>query len=252
VGFQPGEPAHASLCLGLAARARWDVGRCRGRELLGRQDRVEEGFAYAGGSFSKAVDTNFSVFLVQHDDDRFHFDAGLGGNIVQQYQQDMPRWSRPLFGRPDSVMPAVAQLQAGGVPPIKRIVLSHAHWDHASGLEDFPGAEVWVSEEELQFVQHAASGIGHAWQSQVRDKPLAWRALPFEAAPYEGFERSLDLYGDGSVVLVPLFGHTPGSVGMFVRVSSGRRYFFVGDAVWNAAALAGAAEVLGGTPAGRP
>ena len=48
---------------------------------------------------------------------------------------------------------------------------------------------------------------------------------------------SADLFGDGSIVLVPLFGHTAGSVGMFVTVDSGKRYFFVGDAVWNAQAL---------------
>jgi glyoxylase-like metal-dependent hydrolase (beta-lactamase superfamily II) len=38
-------------------------------------------------------------------------------------------------------------------------------------------------------------------------------------------------------MLVPLFGHTPGSVGVFVTVDSRRRYFLVGDAVWTAAAL---------------
>ncbi|HEX7943292.1 MAG TPA: hypothetical protein VF495_01430, partial [Phenylobacterium sp.] len=52
-----------------------------------------------------------------------------------------------------------------------------------------------------------------------------------------GFDRSLDLFGDGTVVLVPQFGHTPGSVGLFLTTSSGRRYFFCGDAVWSAAAL---------------
>ncbi|MNY40503.1 hypothetical protein D3C86_1752500 [compost metagenome] len=27
-------------------------------------------------------------------------------------------------------------------------------------------------------------------------------------------------------------GHTPGSVGLFLTVSSGKQYFFVGDTVW--------------------
>jgi glyoxylase-like metal-dependent hydrolase (beta-lactamase superfamily II) len=48
----------------------------------------------------------------------------------------------------------------------------------------------------------------------------------------------MDLYGDGTIVLVEMPGHTPGSIGMFVRTTAGKRLFFVGDVVWNAGALA--------------
>lgn len=41
----------------------------------------------------------------------------------------------------------------------------------------------------------------------------------------------------GLAVGLPLFGHTEGSVGMFLSPHGARRYFFVGDAVWSAAAL---------------
>src|SRR5262249_30590490 len=49
---------------------------------------------------------------------------------------------------------------------------------------------------------------------------------------YENFERSFDLYNDGSVVFVALEGHTPGSIGMFVNLRSGKRLFFIGDLTW--------------------
>jgi glyoxylase-like metal-dependent hydrolase (beta-lactamase superfamily II) len=39
-------------------------------------------------------------------------------------------------------------------------------------------------------------------------------------------------YGDGSIVFVPLPGHTPGSIGMFVNLRSGKRFFFIGDLTW--------------------
>lgn len=202
----------------------------------------KEGLVFSGGSFSKEVETVFSAFLVKHDDDLFLFDSGLGRNVAQQYAQDMPHWNRPFFRLPEKVEPAAPQLAAAGLPPIRRIVLSHAHWDHASGLEDFPGAQVWLADEELGVVRHADTGVGGAWPSQVKDKPVSWKPVTFADAPYQGFERSFDLYGDGSVVLVPMFGHTPGSVGLFVNTSSGKRYFFVGDVVWSAGAL----------PEGRP
>ena len=53
----------------------------------------------------------------------------------------------------------------------------------------------------------------------------------------------MDLFDDGSVVFVPLPGHTGGSNGMFVNLRSGKRFFFMGD-------LTGRWKVVnfGGTP----
>jgi glyoxylase-like metal-dependent hydrolase (beta-lactamase superfamily II) len=53
----------------------------------------------------------------------------------------------------------------------------------------------------------------------------------FEGGPYLGFPVSHDVYGDGSMVVVPAFGHTPGSVIIFVTLPNGTRYAFVGDVV---------------------
>ncbi len=202
------------------------------------QLRVKEALVFSGGRFGKELVNNFSAFLVKHNDTHFLFDSGLGRRVAAQYQQDMPLWSRPFFNYEDPVLPAEQQLRTAGFKPIERIVLSHAHWDHASGLEDFPQAEVWAAEEELAVVRKPSSGVGGAWPSQmVKTPPLRWKALQFQPVAYEGYERSLDMFGDGSAVLVPMFGHTPGSVGLFLKLSSGHRYFFVGDVVWSAGAL---------------
>jgi glyoxylase-like metal-dependent hydrolase (beta-lactamase superfamily II) len=198
---------------------------------------VREGLVYAGGDFGTEVETSFSAILVQRGSEVLLFDAGLGARVAEQYRQDMPLWQRPFFRYDDPVLPAVAQLKGRGLPPVSRILLSHSHWDHASGIGDFPGAEVWVPGEELAVVRHPASGVGGAWPSQVASPALRWRELDFDAVPHAGYPRSRDLFGDGSVVLVPMAGHTPGSIGMFVTTTSGRRYFFIGDVVWNAGAL---------------
>lgn len=44
-------------------------------------------------------------------------------------------------------------------------------------------------------------------------------------------DEGADLYRDGSVVVVPLGGHTPGSIGIFVNLAPTRRFFYVGDSV---------------------
>jgi len=198
---------------------------------------VREGLVYAGGSFGKEADSNFSAILVKHKDDMLLFDTGLGRKISEQYRQDMPMWLRPVFRYEEPVAPARTQLDHAGFAPVKRIILSHSHWDHASAISDFPEAQVWVAPEEMAVIRQPQSTLGSAWPSQVSAKSINWREIGFTPEPYEGFARSLDIFDDKTVVLVPLYGHTPGSIGMFVTVDSGTRYFFVGDVVWRAAAL---------------
>jgi glyoxylase-like metal-dependent hydrolase (beta-lactamase superfamily II) len=201
---------------------------------------TREGLVVAGGSFLAKVDNNFSAVLVKHGDRSVLFDTGLGAHVREQYHQDMPLWQRLAFTYDEPVSPVRAQLEAGGTPPITDIVLSHSHWDHASGVVDFPDARVWVSAEERGFIARSTGAVGGSWPSQVSSPAIHWQTIAFTGQPYEGFARSEDFFGDGSVIIVPLFGHTPGSVGLFVTVESGRRFFFCGDLMWTAAALRGA------------
>jgi glyoxylase-like metal-dependent hydrolase (beta-lactamase superfamily II) len=198
---------------------------------------TREALLFAGGRFGVEASVSFPAFLVEHGDARLLVDTGLGRRIDAQYDADMPHWMRPFFGYDRPVEPVRDQLDRAGVPPVATIVLTHAHWDHASALGDFPEAQVWLAPEELAYV-HEARGGGAPWPSQVGDPAIRWRTIAWNGGPYEGFPQSLDLYGDGTVRLVAMPGHTPGSVGVFVRTTGGRRLFLVGDTVWNAGALA--------------
>jgi glyoxylase-like metal-dependent hydrolase (beta-lactamase superfamily II) len=194
------------------------------------------GLVYAGGGFGRTLTINHVAVLVRHGQDTFLFDGGLGRKVAQQYAADMPWWARPGFQYEQPVMPARDQLDAAGVP-VPRIILSHSHWDHASALVDFPQAEVWVTREERAFDQGEGLGFPGAFPSQIGDPGIRWHVYALDGGPVAGFDRSLDLYGDGSAVLLPLPGHTPGAVGLLLTVSSGKQYLFCGDTVWSAEAL---------------
>ena len=65
-----------------------------------------------------------------------------------------------------------------------------------------------------------------------RFKDVSYKQYEFDGGPYLGFTSSHDVWGDGSVVIVPAPGHTPGSVIIFVNLPSGTRYALLGDLVW--------------------
>ena len=185
-------------------------------------------FAYRGGSFRDPRDFAMAAALVRHPRGDLLIDTGLGREIDTQVQL-MPFFFRA--GTPYTRgTPAADQLAAAGydVGRLRGILLTHAHWDHASGLPDFPHTPVLVTAEERRFV--ADGGWITAVARSARD--AHYEEYAFDGGPYLGFPRSHDVYGDGAIVVVPAPGHTPGSVIVFLALPDGTRYAMVGDLVW--------------------
>ena len=190
-----------------------------------------EAFTMAQGSPFKNFKMVHGAILVKHGEDCFLFDTGLGKNIDSQFSEDMPFWLKPLmaYEKGEAVVEQLEKNQ--NLPKPKRIFLSHAHWDHASGVIDFPDLEIWISSLEYPFIK---SGTPPAiFPSQVSSPDIKWKEFALNDISYAGFSKSYDIYGDGTAVLVDLYGHSPGSVGLFVNANDGVRRFFVSDAVWN-------------------
>jgi len=142
---------------------------------------------------------------------------------------------KSLAGQLKPKVPLPDLLRRIGEDPAKLrwAILSHVHLDHAGGLMDLPHLPVLLTREELQFAANpSVRAGGYVIAAHTQEfPPMAAPTLRFDPTPYETFDESTDLYGDGSVVVVPLRGHTPGSVGIFLNLSPTLRLFYVGDAV---------------------
>lgn len=141
--------------------------------------------------------------------------------------------------------PLVDVMAEAGIDPgdIDYALVTHAHWDHTGALVDLPRATVLMAERELEWVQpftrFVEAGVMTHHLKRVKSR---LRAFPWNGPPVEGFEASFDVFGDGSVVAVPLPGHTPGSAGYFVRGVDGQRWLFIGDAAWTSRGVDGPAH----------
>jgi len=186
------------------------------------------GFAYRGGSFADKRAFAVTSVLVKHPRGDLLIDTGFGRSIAAQFA-NMPALFRALTRYEFSASAADLLERAHyDRAKLRGIILTHAHWDHASGLTDFPGTPVLVTGAERAFVK-----TGGASTELARSIPnVRYEEYRFESGSYLGFARSHDVYGDGSIVIVPTPGHTPGSVIVFLTLPGDLRFAFVGDLVW--------------------
>lgn len=186
--------------------------------------------AFEGGKSGDKRTFVAGAILVDHPRGRLLFDAGYGRDLAQHFKT-APKLMQ-LTIKPVLDATVADQLTAAGVPPasLKAVVLTHAHWDHVSGLADLPGVPVWVDRGELAFINSGDPAAELARKLGLAD----YRTYDFTNGPYLGFPRSRDVFGDGSVVLVPAPGHTPGSIVAFVNTPDGRHYALIGDTAWQA------------------
>lgn len=170
------------------------------------------------------------AYLVRHPKGTFLIDAGLSSHG----RDDLARFGFSERVGLDWVSDGdlKSDLAAAGSPHIDFVLLTHAHWDHTSGLVDLSSPRVLVGAGEEAFARgYHADEIPAVMMDHLKGAHV--EEVTWDGGPYENFPRSHDLFGDQSVVLVPLPGHTPGSMGVFLNDFHGRRLLFIGDAAWS-------------------
>jgi N-acyl homoserine lactone hydrolase len=119
-------------------------------------------------------------------------------------------------------------------------ILSHLHQDHIGGIRALTSAELLISAAEWRELSRFAPEPRGFLREHIMIPGLTWRRIGFEpvndptVAP---FRESLDVMGDGSLVMLPTPGHTAGSVALLVRRRGKSPLLLVGDLTYGAELL---------------
>jgi glyoxylase-like metal-dependent hydrolase (beta-lactamase superfamily II) len=161
--------------------------------------------------------------------DRDYFPGGFTGHVYD-------RLARFDIGEQDTL---TAQLATLGYAPadVSTAILSHLHQDHIGGLSELSRADLLVSAAEWGELSRPGPELRGFMRSHIQLPGLRWRQVTMESAnarELAPFTQSLDIMGDGSLILLPTPGHTAGSMSLLVRRRREPPLLLVGDLAYHA------------------
>ncbi|MEO5921039.1 MAG: N-acyl homoserine lactonase family protein [Pseudolysinimonas sp.] len=188
-----------------------------------------------------------NVYVIDHAEGLVLFDTGQDRRSVtdpEYFPRGLAGWGfRRLaqfgIGAGDTL---TAQLRRIGRRPedVRVAVLSHLHQDHIGGISELAQARLVVSRDEWASLDRPHPELSGLLVRHLRLPGLAWDPVDLDQ-PLEDvqpFTVGHDLFGDGSLVLLPTPGHTPGSLSMLIRRADRPPLLLVGDLTYDASGLA--------------
>ncbi|HZC53314.1 MAG TPA: MBL fold metallo-hydrolase [Mycobacterium sp.] len=188
--------------------------------------------AIVEGTFRPSrIQNSLTSFVVAHPEATFIVDPAVCLDAEHRAIAQLPAVLRAAVRPPAETIPTITAL--AGLPEAPELdfaLPTHAHWDHVSGLLDMPNLPVHLHRVEKEWIGAGPVAPVGGVRDSLRDRPVIEYEL--DGPPVLTFTRSRDLFGDNSVVLVDLAGHTPGSVGVLAH--TGRGWILIaGDAAWH-------------------
>jgi N-acyl homoserine lactone hydrolase len=166
-----------------------------------------------GVNVGKSMDFVDNCYLIKHAQGWMLWDTGVADALAAMPEGQRPADSRMIHWRRPKTL--ASQLDALGVKPsdIKYVAISHTHPDHIGNVEMFPQAMLLVQKAEYEWP--SPLGVG-------RFRP---------EHPATKLSGDLDVFGDGSVMIISTPGHTPGHQSLLVKLPKTGALLLSGDAV---------------------
>jgi N-acyl homoserine lactone hydrolase len=190
--------------------------------LSGGRVRMRKATFIPDADRSEMIELPVSCALLRHTQGNVLFDTGCHPSAVDD---PAARWGglakimTPIMPRDENVLTGLAAI---GVKPgdIDVVVCSHLHPDHCGCNVFFKRATVIVQARDV-----AAARAPDA-------EKFGFYSIEWDVGlPLDEIEGQRDLFGDGRIVLIPLPGHTPGSMGALVALERDGQFLLAADTV---------------------
>ncbi len=185
-----------------------------------------------------------NAFLIEHDAGLVLFDTGLDpaiasdpGYINSAIGRFLLRRIFRLHIKPEDKLGRKLDGLGFAARDVVKAVFSHMHFDHVGGIADIPQADLLVSEREWAQLSEPHPEQEWILREHIEIPGAKWRPIKFSQtddplfAPFGGCH---DIMGDGSMILLPTPGHTPGSMSMLVRSEGMPPILLIGDLTYEA------------------
>jgi N-acyl homoserine lactone hydrolase len=192
------------------------------------------------------------AFLISHPEaGHILVDTSLHPSVAARPRENFGRlatwYSRP---RVEPGRTLLDQLRERRADPrsIGTVVMTHLHFDHASGIAEFPSSTFVISRAEWTAATTGSRPLLRGYRPKHYDYAFDYRLVDFDRGgvdSYASFGRTFDLLGDGSLRLAFTPGHTLGHMSVIARLRD-RDFVIAGDAVYTRR------QLEGGPPQPRP
>ncbi|MFK7811957.1 MAG: N-acyl homoserine lactonase family protein [Maribacter sp.] len=159
-----------------------------------------------------------AFYVISHPDGNLMWDAGLPEGLIGLPEPFTDPSGAFTVSRRDSV---TNQLKSIGldIDDIKYIALSHTHFDHSGHANTFKNSTWLVQETEYDFITSEES------QKTNTDNYNAIKEL----TKAEKLKGDFDVFGDGSVIIKSMPGHTPGHQVLYLDLPESGPTLLTGD-----------------------
>ena len=170
----------------------------------------------SAGDFAGETDvyTN-TCWLVRHPEGDLLWDTGVPGMLAGQpaFEQDIYTVSLATT--------VTQQLRERGISTaeIEFVSISHSHFDHVGQVDQVSDATWLVHENEY----------AHMFPDNDENGESATQFGAFATMTFETFTGEKDVFGDGSVIIFPTPGHTPGHSSLEVHLDETGPVLLTGD-----------------------
>jgi N-acyl homoserine lactone hydrolase len=161
------------------------------------------------------VQLTYSCYLIRHGDEYMVWDTGLAvGSAPEAPQNSLVQLLKQLNVAPGQV---------------KYVGISHYHYDHIGQAASFPSSTLLIGKGDWSVLteSQATAALDAKELESSRSRFAPWISGGGKVEALTGDKK--DVFGDGTVVMLNMTGHTPGHQALLVRLKQTGNVLLSGD-----------------------